>query len=470
MAVFAGIATVRLMSTAGATGSGIYFVVMMLLTALGALVAPLDVVPAVIVIAYVLTPVKFTAIPGDPGALGPAIEGVAIWGLRLALNGEFTGLGGGGDRLGRLSLRLMTALTMWLLLESAVGAATRGVSGSRIYSAVWSLNFFLAVLLVAAGLWARPQAARRAMLVWEAAGVALSIYGVIEALVLSGNPLFGQLYASGTAPLTQVWSTYRITTTLGHPLVNGMFLSGASSIAIASVIAGRHKILHGAAAVVTLFGVALTASRGAIVAIVLATVAAMVIGRIRNAFQWRTFAIISAFIAVVATALVTGLGANLPVVQRAASTEAANSAQFRVPAFGQAWDLTSDRLVLGWGPGAADAVHSESAGSLENGWLEIFVDDGLPGLALFLGLVIVVLIRAWRQGSIEALSLVIAIAVGVGGFNFFDGEWPAMVMLGIALGSCLGTSAGAVSVAHNRSLSASPLLGSRYARLPAPEW
>ena len=56
----------------------------------------------------------------------------------------------------------------------------------------------------------------------------LAAYGLVE--FIAAKNLLDPWYALAVSPLVQKWDTYRITTTIGHPLLNGMFFSASFAL------------------------------------------------------------------------------------------------------------------------------------------------------------------------------------------------------------------------------------------------
>ncbi|MBL8926500.1 MAG: hypothetical protein JNM77_09685, partial [Pseudonocardia sp.] len=63
---------------------------------------------------------------------------------------------------------------------------------------------------------------------WAWSAGVLSAYGLVE--FIAGKNLLDPWYALAVSPLVQKWDTYRITTTIGHPLLNGMFFAASFAL------------------------------------------------------------------------------------------------------------------------------------------------------------------------------------------------------------------------------------------------
>jgi O-antigen ligase len=260
--------------------------------------------------------------------------------------------------------------------------------------------------------------------------------------VWQSNPLFDALYQNASPPLRQVWDSYRITTSLGHPLVNGMFFAGGGAIALGRLVQNRRSFVHLLPAAASILGVVLTSSRGSIAAIAIALAVIVLAAGSRRSMSRPALAAIVVALGAVAVVALSSLGSSLPLLERFGSVEAANSAAVRSLVITQGLELSLPKLAAGWGPGTADAVFNSfvsggSLHSLEDGWIEILVDTGIGGFVLIVALVLSCVLFAFRRGNVEGAGLLAAMAVAIAGFSFFDGQWPAMIMLGAALGIAL---------------------------------
>ncbi len=98
----------------------------------------------------------------------------------------------------------------------------------------WTAGFAVLALLPAALVPFEPAAARPIVSTWTGLAAVLGVYASLEAWVLRDNPLLGWAYRSAPAPdgFDQIWSVYRATTTMGHPLVNATFFAVALPLAV----------------------------------------------------------------------------------------------------------------------------------------------------------------------------------------------------------------------------------------------
>ena len=102
---------------------------------------------------------------------------------------------------------------------------------------------------------------------WAWSAGVLSAYGLVE--FIAAKNLLDPWYALRCLPLVQKWDTYRITTTIGHPLVNGMFFSASFALFCWQLldersVIGRKAAVLGMAA--SLGATVLSGSRSALIA------------------------------------------------------------------------------------------------------------------------------------------------------------------------------------------------------------
>lgn len=383
---------------------------------------------------YALLPVKFFPYPGDPGAVSPAIVVVCVWAVRLCIAGG-------------LSQSPGTRQVVWrrvLLLTGGSSLAVLGSIGANHadhLGVTWGINYILLVLVPIFLVVADPTAKELVVRAWMTLSTALGAFAIVEAFVWHRNPIFGHLYASARIPLVQTWDVYRVTTSLGHPLVNGTFFACGLVIAVGRILNQRTTwaTISLGTALVALF---VTASRGPAVGAAVGVVVLLALswGR-RDIRATRAIAATGAVIAAAVLAA-TGVAAKAPLLERSQSAEGQSSLIYRQQTVIDGVKLARARPLFGWGPGHADSTlrlaQGRTGGSgLENGWIELLVGIGVVGAGLALCLILTAIATALRHGDGIAGALVVTLSVAVASFNFFDGQWPSMIMVGLVLGCAI---------------------------------
>ncbi len=394
---------------------------------------PLRYVPAALLTVAVLVPTKYL-LPTETlaGTLSPPLVGGVVFAVRAWANAR-------PGRPSRFPVLVTGGLTAWLLVGSAA-------SISRSTSIAWSLSFIVLVIGVSLALSHTHDAVDPLQKTWFALGLFVAAFAALETYVLHDNPVFRHVFEhpNNGRPILQEWSVYRATTTLGHPLVNGLFLATVLPVATARFL--RHRSLRAACAVALLMlGLAATGSRGSIAAGVIGTCVVLAVrraepGRIRSVSYLRVLAACGVGLALAVVAASTFLG------DRSGSTEGAVSTEYRKQAFDTGTALVRAHAVAGSGPGTAIIVarqaegkvrQTELGGALENSWLELAVAIGPVGLALVALLCSEALRRAIAIGSGAVAGSLVAYVVAAAGFNFLESQRPLHLFLGLLVGCAL---------------------------------
>jgi len=418
--------------------------------ALGAaalLVLPRAWLPALALALAALVPVTWLPVPRALVTLSPAVAVLGAWCLRLAADAaplRWRRPTPGTRAAGVAAAGLAAWLVASLLLTRFPGTAV-----------AWTAGFAVLALLPAALAPFEPGAARPVAATWTALATVLGVYAAVEAWVLRDNPLLGWAYRSAPAPdgFDQVWSVYRATTTLGHPLVNATFFAVTLPLAVDRALRHRRP-LDLAAVAAAGAGLLATGSRGALVAgAVAATVTCALAVRDADARRWAP-----AVLALVAAGVVVG-GASL--LARTASTEGQTSLTYRIEVLGDALAVAGDHAVFGVGPGAAGVVKGEAergvaAFPYENAWVEMVVATGVPGALLLAALCALAARRAAREGRAGVAGAIIAYAVTAATFNLLEGHRPAHVLLGALLVAAAGPARAAAPTGVGPRLRAAP--------------
>jgi O-antigen ligase len=405
-------------------------------------VMPLQYVPALMLAVFVLIPVKFLPVPTlFATSIGPNLLAAVIFALRcrVRLRGRPV------QPVGKTVAIVSIGTVGWLALAT-IQSSARGTSF------LWSLSFCVLALGVAYSTRFIPQAAAELERAWLALGGVVAAYAVLEAFVLHANPVFGSFYEHTTAgrPVLQVWSVYRATTTLGHPLVNGLFLACTFPIAVGWA-ANRRSLGTAALAALVLAGVAATGSRGALLAAVIGGGVALAIrlpagGRVTAISPLRL-----AVACVVGLALLAGAG-SVFLGGRQDSEEGRISSDYRSQALTRGMQLIRADPLFGSGPGTAYRASAgqlgilpgdpSAGGALENSWLELAVAAGLVGLVLVLVLLAEAVRAALAAGNGGVLGALVAFVASAASFNWLEGYRGGHVLLGLLLGLAF--------VAHHR--------------------
>jgi polysaccharide biosynthesis protein PslJ len=186
-------------------------------------------------------------------------------------------------------------------------------------------------------------------------------------------------------------------------------------------------------AAVNLAGIATTVSRGALLAVGIATALLVTVSLLRRSQRipiQRRIAI--------ALVLVAGLAivSQAPALQqRTGSAEASSSSLARVQLVDLGLDVAERYDWLGAGPGMASTAARElnTLGLLiENGYIQLLISIGVPGLVLFVLFTASGVGRAAIAGSYSGMAPLVIYLICVGLFNILESNMPALLLLGLA--------------------------------------
>ncbi|GAB2570995.1 O-antigen ligase family protein [Microlunatus antarcticus] len=374
---------------------------------------PLWILPSVALWLFALLPVGYLV--GVPNFVGrfysPAVVVLLIWLVRLS----FTR---GRPSFFR-SLR-------WLVPVFAVllGLSYIGLSPSR--SVNWLIVVAIAVALPAA---LAPAIDRRTsttlLQAWFVLGIGLSLVAVIESL-LQTNPL------SPYYSFDQHWALYRVSTTLGHPLMNGTFFSVTACLAaftMTRVGAPRGTAFICFAACALAAG--LTGSRSGVYALV----AGLAVGLLVTLVSGRT-SIANKLLGIVLGVVALVVLPALPTIAgRAGSAEGAASSLYRDYVVRLAGRLFLERPIVGYGPGNSAIATAQSGAvlPLENSVLGTLVSGGVIGTAALLVLVAVVVVRVVRTGRADGIAAIAAYVVAGAAFPLWESNPAALIAVGLVV-------------------------------------
>lgn len=391
--------------------------VLALAIAVGVLFAvPLRFVLPSALAASALLPAFYTPLPYTVRLVAPAVVGVAVWLLRSLRSGRLAVPG--------WWVLLSAATACWLLFKLA---DTLRFTVSLAWSAQFALLVLAAGFAVVTG---QPQIRETLLRTWLWLGLLLGLAGIAEAAI-GANPL-EPIYRAANSPLYQAWSVYRITTTLGHPLMNGLFFAIAATMAVmvaadSSRPRGTRRV---AAACAGAAGVAvtLTVSRSAILGLIIGLIVGFLV-----IVMSRTYRLGAKVALAIAGAVAAVAAWNSPLIAaRSASAEGSGSAQYRSQVLDQAAQAMSVDNYLGSGA-ATSAFRYQSIGAtriVENSWVQIPVSLGVVGAALVGLLLIGLLFAAARRRRPEAAAGLAAFIVVAAGFDVIDSNPTALALLG----------------------------------------
>ena len=385
---------------------------------------PLRLLPVVSLWLFALVPVGYLIYVPNYFARfwTPAVLVLAVWVVRLAL-------GSGRPALLR-SLRWTVPLALVLLALSTVSLSdTRSVN--------WTIILFVTVALPTALVPAVDERTSSTLLKsWFTLGIALSLVAVLESLVES-NPL-ARYYN-----FDQHWALYRVTTTLGHPLMNGTFFAVTACVAafVALRPSGPRAVAF-ACFVLTALAAGLTGSRSGVYALVcglgVGLLVMLVSGRTSIANKLLG-------VAIGVTALLV-LPALPSIAGRSASAEGVASGLYRDESIRLAGKLIAQHPWLGSGPGSSAIAVARSGANLplENAVLGTVVSLGVVGMIVLLVLAVLVLVRAGQGGRPDGIGAIAAFVVAGSAFPLWEPNPAALILVGLVLIATRPTSADAL--------------------------
>lgn len=281
---------------------------------------------------------------------------------------------------------------------------------------------------------------------------ALGLFGLVEKFVWEANPVYGAFYTHSHDGGLQVWSSYRATTLMGFPLVNGTVFAVGTVFAL-----GRLLRLEGNRGGDTIRlaliagGLVATVSRGAIVgagAGVIVLLAATVFRSPRHVGEVR-----GRVLALVAVCVATVCFAG-PIAARSDSSEGQASAEVRAQVVSLTRTAVSGHGLVGVGPAQAenhrlkhglpgDLTFTSGVGfavlQLENAYAQLLVDVGYPGFAIYVTLLIsVIAVGVGRRRSVVPASALVAFGVAIAGYNALDAHPQMNLLAGLLFLDVLG--------------------------------
>jgi polysaccharide biosynthesis protein PslJ len=267
---------------------------------------------------------------------------------------------------------------------------------------------------------------------------ALAGFAIVEKFVLHSNPIYGALYASGGDPIVQ-GHTYRATTLLGHPLINGAIFATAAVLAVDEALARNARRGSLLQVLVLLSGLGATVSRGSTAAAVLGIGLLILVRQGRTTSSVRKVAVSLAMLLAGVT-FVGGLAA------RNGSGEGQRSTTVRAMLVTDTQLALRGHELLGVGPGVVEnyrkrfgLLHFDSRSqttpdiALESTYAELLVGLGIPGVTLFLLLIGGAVVSALRSELlVGAGCALLTYALALGTFKT-EGHVQLLVVLGLLL-------------------------------------
>jgi hypothetical protein len=246
----------------------------------------------------------------------------------------------------------------------------------------------------------------------------LGLFGVVQA-VLEWDTL-GPLWT-----IQQHWSVFRITTLLGHPLINGLFFAGTTVFWMAKSASNPTKYLP--VLVMSATALILTGSRSGLVAA--SAGAIVIVGWLigtRTISAGRRYTLAGL---IFGSALLIFLLFQLGIISsRSGTEEGDSSAAVRSQLFSLVGTLHTNPI---WGAGAGQSAVLFTRVSilpLENGFLGNYVSMGWMGVAWISLSFIALAVGCIRGSNIGGAAMIVAMAVAGAGFPSWE-HTPALLVL-----------------------------------------
>lgn len=381
---------------------------------------PAWLLPSVSLWLFALLPLGY--LTGVPNVVGrfytPAVVVMLIWLVRLAWT------------RGRPSF---VRSLRWLVPVFAVllGLSYIGLSPSR--SVNWLIVVAIAVALPAALAPAIDERTSTTLLrSWFVLGIGLSLVAVIESL-LQTNPL------SPYYSFDQHWALYRVSTTLGHPLMNGTFFSVTACLAaFAMTRVGAPRGTALICFITCALAASLTGSRSGVYALV----SGLAVGLLVTLVSGRT-SVANKFLGIVLGVAALVILPALPTIAgRAGSAEGAASSLYRDYVVRLAGRLFLQRPVVGYGPGNSSIATAQSGATLplENSVLGTLVSGGVIGTVALLVIVVVMVVRVGRSGRADGIAGIAAYVVAGAAFPLWESNPAALIAVGLVVVATRATS------------------------------
>jgi hypothetical protein len=386
-------------------------------TMLGLLFAiPVRLLPSITLLVTLLVPTDTTLLPHLLQGFAPGAVPLAVWIIRAPTS----------TKTPSIMRTLAFLLGTWLVLCEIFSPLHTHHGWEWLLTATIALVF--AVFTAPTGL--KPQNFRSLFL---AVATVLGVYALLEGFLLHHNILFGPLFEHNSWWVRQQNGvSYRVTTLLGHPLINGTIFSAAAVLAASDWMQKSKRPRIALAQLMILVGAtAATHSRGATIALVIGLILVITLSRGGQKDQGtrRLVLIIGGILG--AALLLYGLQA------RNESKGGQLSAAIRVTVLRRASQTLHGLEPFGAGPGESEAYRTvkQLPGwelDLENSYAELAVSIGPIGLLLVMALIVAMIVFGLQNDLVigEAAAL-FTVALDIAGFNAIEDHKSVLVIIGL---------------------------------------
>lgn len=298
---------------------------------------------------------------------------------------------------------LFAVLMFWKFLS-----VTRSDEPFRsAYLATYEFVVYFLVFLAALTVWRTPRQIRRALLVLVAGSVLVSLVGVYESFVeynifASFVPISSEFTQIALDP--KIRGEYRVQSTFEHPLALAEYLLFIVPLAAFTAMRSRAALWRVVGALAVLLGVFVvweTGSRSPLAIMIMLVIAYAVYKVLSVKRTPISVGLTLVFLPLVFAAIVVGFGA-VSGLAGGRTAEEAGSTQVRTKQLDDGLPLVADEPLLGYGPGRSGAEIGistpEGVFTVDNYYLTLVLESGVPALALFVLLLGFFIWKAMRLG------------------------------------------------------------------------
>ena len=385
--------------------------------------------PSVSLILFAIVPTSAVTDGAVLLAISPPVLVLLGWTIRARLSREVP----------PYAMRPRWGLTGWIWAASVTLVIVSSFVSGTLDSNPWLLAFLAAFFLIPLlGFGVVEQGFAQIGPTWSWLTIALGAYAVVERSIAT-NPLYGEIFSSGPQALTQKWSVYRATVSIGHPLFVSTFLAVGVAISLGLLIESfRWRWL--AATLMGAVGVIATGSRSGLICLAVAGTVILIVGLARR-FD-RTLR--SIVVVAPATIIVASIGFSY-VLERLVSDEAQSSSDYRDLLFSVGTRIAASAPFSGLGaPGLASAAIDAglpTGGNFENSWIELTIAFGfLTSICLVLTL-LAFAFRALQLRHLGAVGAISAFLVAAVSFNLVFGHPSSLYLLSVLMLYCVSRGA-----------------------------
>ncbi|MDJ0467285.1 O-antigen ligase family protein [Rhodococcoides fascians] len=402
---------------AGAVGAAatnsLYAVAVVAVIALASLFAvPRHILPALALTAFAVLPIGYLS--QVPFAVGryvtPSVVILVVWVFRSV-----------GRKSGPQRMPVWTLLSVLSLTWFIYSALT---SIDPLKSAMWLASFAVLVVFVGRlGFAAESETAPVLVRTWLWLGVGLGLLGLVEGI--SGSSLLSSVLVAADGGFEDRWSVHRITTLLGHPLMNGTFFAVTATLAAFVAFQTRSRLAI-TSALLSSASVAFTVSRSATLALVVGVAAGIILLLANREQSFGKKVIVSTLVVIGAVALLS----SPLLTERSDSAEGAASSQYRATVVDTALGLAEEDNYMGSGVGTSN-IRSVDAGSqftIENSYLGLLTSAGIPGVLFVSALLLTAIYTAVRRSRVPVAAALVAYGVVAAGWPMWENVPGAFVI------------------------------------------